>query len=127
MAKLCPKGKAAAKRKFKVYPSAYANMYASGKMLWKNNTRWQKEKASGGRLLVAEAQKKRQRLMRLDNGKKRIASMGKGELGRYCQQKIGWLIPEVWKIWWRKKKKLSKMRAHCESKSDVQRENVRVP
>ena len=29
MAKLCPKGKAAAKRKFKVYPAAYANMYAS--------------------------------------------------------------------------------------------------
>ena len=27
--KLCPKGKAAAKRKFDVYPSAYANMYAS--------------------------------------------------------------------------------------------------
>ena len=25
MAKLCPRGKAAAKRKFKVYPSAYAN------------------------------------------------------------------------------------------------------
>ena len=30
MAKLCPKGKAAPKRKFKVYHSAYANMYASG-------------------------------------------------------------------------------------------------
>ena len=30
MAKLCAKGKAAARRKFKVYPSAYANMYASG-------------------------------------------------------------------------------------------------
>ena len=29
MAKLCPRGKAAAKRKFDVYPSAYANMYAS--------------------------------------------------------------------------------------------------
>ena len=29
MSKLCPRGKAAAKRKFKVYPSAYANMYAS--------------------------------------------------------------------------------------------------
>ena len=29
MAKLCSKGKAAAKRKFDVYPSAYANMYAS--------------------------------------------------------------------------------------------------
>jgi len=27
--KLCPRGKAAAKRKFDVYPSAYANMYAS--------------------------------------------------------------------------------------------------
>ena len=47
--------------------------------------------------------------------------MGKGKLGRYCKQKIGWLIPEVWSKWWRKKKKLSKMRAYCESKSDVQR------
>ena len=35
--------------------------------------------------------------------------MGKGELGRYCQQKIGWLIPEVWKKWWRKKKKIKKV------------------
>ena len=29
MTKLCPRGKAAAKRKFKGYPSAYANAYAS--------------------------------------------------------------------------------------------------
>ena len=29
MAKLCPEGKSAAKRKFKVYPSAYANIWAS--------------------------------------------------------------------------------------------------
>ena len=29
MAKLCPAGKAAAKKKFKVYPSAYANIWAS--------------------------------------------------------------------------------------------------
>ena len=29
MTKLCPRGKAAAKRKFRVYPSAYANAYAS--------------------------------------------------------------------------------------------------
>tara|TARA_B100001093_G_scaffold501042_1_gene552232 strand:+ start:1236 stop:1391 length:156 start_codon:yes stop_codon:yes gene_type:complete len=28
MGKLCARGKAAAKRKFKVYPSAYANGYA---------------------------------------------------------------------------------------------------
>ena len=47
--------------------------------------------------------------------------MGEGKLGRYCQQKIGWLIPEMWKKWWRKKKKLSKMRAYCKSKSDEQR------
>ena len=35
--------KAAAKRKFKVYPSAYANMYASAVVL-ASYTRWQKEK-----------------------------------------------------------------------------------
>ena len=29
MTKLCPRGKAAANRKFDVYPSAYANAYAS--------------------------------------------------------------------------------------------------
>ena len=29
MTKLCPRGKSAAKRKFKVYPSAYANAYDS--------------------------------------------------------------------------------------------------
>ena len=29
MGKLCPEGKAAAKRKFKVYPSAYSNIWAS--------------------------------------------------------------------------------------------------
>ena len=29
MAKLCPEGKAAAKRKFDVYPSAYSNIWAS--------------------------------------------------------------------------------------------------
>ena len=29
MGKLCPEGKVAAKRKFKVYPSAYSNIWAS--------------------------------------------------------------------------------------------------
>jgi hypothetical protein len=33
--------------------------------------------------------------------------MGKGKLGRYCKQAARWFIPEVWKKWWRKKKKLS--------------------
>ena len=34
--------------------------------------------------------------------------MGKGKLGRYCEQKIGWLIPEVWKKWWEKRKNYPK-------------------
>ena len=34
--------------------------------------------------------------------------MGQGKLGRYCKQKIGWLIPEVWSKWWRKKKNYPK-------------------
>ena len=51
MAKLCPKGKAAAKRKFKVYPSAYANMYASGVCSGKITPGGKKnKKADGGRV-----------------------------------------------------------------------------
>jgi hypothetical protein len=50
MAKLCAKGKAAAKRKFDVYPSAYANMYASavcsGKV--KPGGKKPQKKANGG-------------------------------------------------------------------------------
>ena len=38
MAKLCAKGKAAAKRKFDVYPSAYANAWAS---------KWYKKRGGG--------------------------------------------------------------------------------
>ena len=49
MAKLCPRGKAAAKRKFDVYPSAYANMYASavckGKQV-ENGSKNKKEKCT---------------------------------------------------------------------------------
>jgi hypothetical protein len=50
MAKLCPRGKAAAKRKFKVYPSAYANMYASAVCSGKVTPGGKKKnkKASGG-------------------------------------------------------------------------------
>ena len=51
MAKLCPRGKAAAKRKFKVYPSAYANMYASAVCSGKVTPGGKKnKKASGGRV-----------------------------------------------------------------------------
>ena len=31
--------------------------------------------------------------------------MGKGKLGRYCKQAARWFLPEMWKKWWRKKKK----------------------
>ena len=64
MAKLCAKGKAAAKRKFKVYPSAYANMYASavcsGKVTPGGKSKSKKRKAvsaqrkaSGGEMVAA--------------------------------------------------------------------------
>ena len=49
MGKLCAKGKAAAKRKFKVYPSAYANMYASAVCSGKvKGGKKNKKKANGG-------------------------------------------------------------------------------
>ena len=48
MAKLCAKGKAAAKRKFKVYPSAYANMYASGVCSGKIKPGGRKKAMGGG-------------------------------------------------------------------------------
>ena len=55
MTKLCARGKAAAKRKFKVYPSAYANAYASkicaGKIKYPSGTKrkdWGPKKANKG-------------------------------------------------------------------------------
>ena len=35
--------------------------------------------------------------------------MGERKLGRYCKQAARWFLPEMWKKWWRKKKKLSAM------------------
>ena len=54
MAKLCAKGKTAAKRKFKVYPSAYANMYASGVCSGKitpGGKKGSRKKAMGGGMM----------------------------------------------------------------------------
>ena len=62
MTKLCPRGKAAAKRKFAVYPSAYANAYASkicaGKIkdpsgVKRKDFRGRKKSAMGGRIYKA--------------------------------------------------------------------------
>ena len=63
MTKLCPRGKAAAKRKFKVYPSAYANAYASkicaGKIKDPSGTKrkdWGPKKAKVGMAVNAGSQ-----------------------------------------------------------------------
>jgi len=51
MGKLCARGKAAAKARFKVYPSAYANMYASAVCSGKvtpGGKKKPKKKAMGG-------------------------------------------------------------------------------
>ena len=70
MTKLCPRGKAAAKRKFAVYPSAYANAYASkicaGKIKDPSGVKrkdFRGKKAKGG-LMEATARLKRQGLKR---------------------------------------------------------------
>ena len=67
MTKLCARGKSAAKRKFKVYPSAYANAYASkicaGKIKDPSGTKrkdWGPKKAFLGGLFKKEEEKKKE-------------------------------------------------------------------
>ena len=95
MTKLCPRGKAAAKRKFKVYPSAYANAYASricaGKIKDPSGVKrkdFRGSKAEGG-LMEATSRLKRQGLKsgspmkedRAREGKKaQYKKMGFGDL-----------------------------------------------
>ena len=71
MTKLCPRGKAAAKRKFKVYPSAYANAYASkicaGKIKDPSGTKrkdWGPKKAKVGMAVTAGSQSAMGRLQK---------------------------------------------------------------
>jgi len=62
MGKLCARGKAAAKRKFKVYPSAYANMYASavcsGKVTPGGKKKPQKKSIGGSVNDISQSRKK---------------------------------------------------------------------
>ncbi len=83
MTKLCPRGKAAAKRKFKVYPSAYANAYASkicaGKIKdpsgkKRKDFRGPKPKAMGGVINFNDISQQR----------KKVSSMNKGGIARAC-------------------------------------------
>jgi len=75
MAKLCPRGKAAAKRKFKVYPSAYANMYASAVCSGKVTPGGKKnrKKAMGGGMMDMPRAGYRM------GGKCKLAMKGKGK------------------------------------------------
>jgi|TARA_R100000455_G_C6142860_1_gene35287 hypothetical protein len=62
MGKLCPRGKAAAKRRFKVYPSAYANMYASAVCSGKitpGGKKGAKKKANGGMINQVSQERKK--------------------------------------------------------------------
>ena len=76
MAKLCPRGKAAAKRKFKVYPSAYANMYASAVCSGKvtpGGKKKNRKKAMGGGMMTMP------RAMYKSGGACKLAMKGKGK------------------------------------------------
>ena len=74
MGKLCPRGKAAAKRKFKVYPSAYANAYASricaGKIKDPSGVKrkdFRGSKAEGGRIGLKDGTKdKKKKIFKRD-------------------------------------------------------------
>ena len=77
MAKLCPRGKAAAKRKFKVYPSAYANMYASavcsGKVTPGGKKKNRKKAMGGGMMTMPRA------MYKSGGGACKLAMKGRGK------------------------------------------------
>jgi len=76
MGKLCARGKAAAKAKFDVYPSAYANMYASGVCSGKITPGGKKnKKASGG--MIGNGNK-------LSQSRKKVSHMNTGGVARGC-------------------------------------------
>ena len=77
MTKLCPRGKRAAKRKFKVYPSAYANAYASkicaGKI--KDPSGVKRKDFKGPKPAAKGAMIKANKGLHAENKKKRKATM----------------------------------------------------
>jgi len=76
MGKLCARGKAAAKAKFDVYPSAYANMYASGVCSGKITPGGKKnKKASGG--MIGNGNK-------LSQSRKKVSHMNIGGVAKGC-------------------------------------------
>ena len=98
MTKLCPRGKAAGKRKFKVYPTAYANAYASkicaGKIKDPSGVKrkdFRGSKAKGG-LIEATARLKKQGLKdggvidfnKISQNRKKVSMFNKGGIARGC-------------------------------------------
>ena len=76
MGKLCERGKRAAKAKFDVYPSAYANMYASAVCSGKVTPGGKKnKKASGG--MIGNGNK-------LSQSRKKVSHMNNGGVARGC-------------------------------------------
>ena len=75
MGKLCPKGKAAAKRKFDVYPSAYANMYASAVCSGKIKPGGKKKKKAAGGMIESN---------RLSQKRKKVSQFNNGGIARGC-------------------------------------------
>jgi len=81
MAKLCAKGKAAAKRKFKVYPSAYANMYASGVCSGKITPGGKRQKKNDGGPVVSGSTNLRKTFRELKEPVKSAMTRVKGPAG----------------------------------------------
>ena len=87
MTKLCPRGKAAAKRKFKVYPSAYANAYASkicaGKIKDPSGVKRKDfkgpKKAMGGMI----------DFNKISQDRKRVSSFSQGGIAKGCGKVMG--------------------------------------
>lgn len=76
MAKLCARGKAAAKRKFDVYPSAYANMYASAVCSGKVTPGGKKKKmAGGGEVLDSN---------KISQARKKVSNYAQGGIAKGC-------------------------------------------
>ena len=85
MGKLCARGKRAAKAKFKVYPSAYANMYASAVCSGKvtpGGKKKPKKKAFGGSINKLSQARKLVSANRKAKGGKIIAAACGGVMRR---------------------------------------------
>ena len=89
MAKLCARGKAAAKAKFDVYPSAYANMYASAVCSGKVTPGGRKGKANGGMFSAGATLDKRKRVItknktNLSQQRKMVSNYKQGGVAKGC-------------------------------------------